>query len=58
MFSPAAQRAKDDAVRYAKVHNWDIRELQAPHDSMVTAPRELTSLLIDMVAAPGSQRDV
>jgi pimeloyl-ACP methyl ester carboxylesterase len=50
MFSPAAQRAKDEAVRYAKAHEWDVRELKAPHDSMVTAPRELSGLLIDMVA--------
>ncbi len=51
MFSPAAQRAKDEAVRYAKAHDWDVRELKAPHDSVVTAPRELSGLLIDMVAA-------
>lgn len=44
---PLAPRFAPFAVE-AREEGWKVRELQAGHDAMLTAPRELASLLIEL----------
>lgn len=53
IFSRSAGMACEAAAAEARRKGWDYREVEAAHDSMITAPREVTRVLLEIASESG-----